>query len=80
MNSYITFAVVVVIKGIGLGLVKIAFWSALVITSTLLALPGFIIWITSAYLFNFSAILVDKSSRLTTNLTLKKLPRKASMR
>ena len=80
MNSYLTFAVIVVIRGIGLGLAKITFWSALVIVLSLLALPGLVIWITSAYIFSFSALLIDNLSHLTTNLAPKKLPRKASLR
>jgi len=80
MNSYLTFAVIVVIRGIGLGLAKITFWSALVIVLSLLALPGLVIWITSAYILSFSALLVDNLSHLSPNLAPKKLPRKASLR
>jgi hypothetical protein len=80
MNSHITFASVVVIKGVASGLAKITLWSALVIILSLLALPSLVIWITSAYILNFSASLLDKLHPLTTNLRPKSLPRKASMR
>ncbi|MFT5675346.1 MAG: hypothetical protein ACI808_001277 [Paraglaciecola sp.] len=75
MNAFMKLPFVVVMTSLVLLCANIAFWSAAVFLLTVLAVPGFIIWVIGAYILSYLTISTSEIIRMATYL-FPKLPSK----
>ena len=75
MNNLIRLPLVTITTAIILLLVNITLWSSTVVLLTILAVPGFIMWVVGAYIMSYLAISTSGLTVMTKNL-LPKIPSK----